>query len=173
MKDMNKIKRIPQMKAFPRNQKGMALIMVMVVLLVLTMVGLSSTESSNFQSLMVRNNQFRLEAFNTSFSEIESQLEAFRTQAGKNTLFSAIDNGLINSKGVDTNGLSVPTMNLSNNDPSFTKEVSLEKSSGCPIFNESVGGFKKCHIMELDSNSEYTGTNIGSDQVQQFSFYSF
>lgn len=154
-------------KQFPKQQKGLALIMVLVVLLVLTLVGLSSIDSSNFQALMVRNNQFRLEAFNTSFSEIESQLEAYRTKNGKAILFKAVDGAVLTSKGL------VPTLPMANHDSSFTKVVGLEKEIGCPIFDESIGGFKKCHILRVDSTSKYANTNIGSDQAQQFSFYSF
>lgn len=168
MKLHNSSKRLKPMTSFPKSQKGIALIMVLVVLLVLTLVGLSSTDSSNFQALMVRNNQFRLEAFNTSFTEIETQLNAYRTKDGKDILFKAVDGQTLIGKAITGD-----TLPVTNNNTSFTKEVELSKVSGCPIFNESIGGFKKCHIMVVDSDSKYSGTNIGSDQVQQFSFYSF
>lgn len=57
-------------------QSGIALITVMVVLFVLTLLGIAATDSSNFQALMVRNNQFRLETFNASRAQIQNQLAA-------------------------------------------------------------------------------------------------
>jgi len=64
------------MKTGFEKQQGIALITVMVVLFVLTLLGLAATDSSNFQALMVRNNQFRLETFNVSRAEIQDQLVA-------------------------------------------------------------------------------------------------
>lgn len=167
MQNNNFKRRILPSKSSPKQQKGLALIMVLVVLLVLTLVGLSSVDSSNFQALMVRNNQFRLEAFNTSFSEIESQLDTYQTKNGKTYLFKAIDGETVSSVGL------TPTLPVSNSNSLFTKVVTLSKTSGCPIFDESLNGFKKCNLMVVDSDSKYANTNIGSDQVQQFSFYSF
>lgn len=160
-------------KKFPKHQKGMALIMVLVVLLVLTLVGLSSTDSSNFQALMVRNSQFRLEAYNTSFAEIQTQLARYETEEAKNTLFNVVDGVVFSNTGKDSDGNFAETLPVSLHDTSFTKEVILSSVSGCPIFEVSIGGFNKCYILLVESESQYTNTNINSDQAQQFSFLSF
>ena len=173
MKSIHKGQRIRPWKPFAKKQNGMALIMVLVVLLVLTLVGLASTDSSNFQALMVRNNQFRLEAFNTSYTEIESQLTTYRTDAGKAILFKAVDGVILSSTGISPTQTSTPILDITENDAAFTKEVMLSKIGGSPMFEESLGGYKKCHILLIDSDSNYINTSIGSDQSQQFSFLSY
>jgi len=190
------------------SEQGIALIMVLVVLFVLTVVGLASTDSSNLQSVMVRNNQFRLEAFNASMSEINDQMEFYVSDNGKAVLFAVIDNGTLNvtstksatSTGeaqdnptttpdavgtVDGTDATDPnsdgTENVTGadsfvilaNNSLFDKDLTLQQEGGCAITLNSLGGFKKCSLMRLDSDALYQGTNIGSDQSQQFSFESF
>ncbi len=175
-------------------QRGVALIMVLTVLFALTVLGLAATDSSNLQAVMVRNNQFRLEAFNASYSEIEDQLEFYATQPGKPVLFAAIDRGAQTASsypdqsvgdsdkgkdedddedkdGSDDSSLNTFPVRIGNS--MFSKNLTLEQDGGCPITLNSIGGFKKCSLMRLDSNAVYRGTNIGSDQAQQFSFVSF
>ena len=57
------------------HQSGAALVVTLVVILALTVVAIGVTSSNQTQSIMVRNNQFRLEAFNASYSEIQAQLD--------------------------------------------------------------------------------------------------
>lgn len=194
-------KRTPKIAA--ASQRGIALILVISVLFALTMLGLASTDSSNLQSLMVRNNQFRLEAFNISYNEIESQMEFYETSTGKKPLFYVIDTGSLSADNLVTEtdtsnpdtsstetagtaeqssadaadaGTTVTGADefyVRTNNGLFDKTITLSKTGGCAIFANTVGGFKKCSLMQLDSNAEYQKTNIGSDQAQQFSFLSY
>jgi len=154
----------------PHAQKGVALIMVLAVLFALTLLGLASTDSSSLQALMVRNSQFRLEAFNRSYNEIEDQLDFYVTDAGKAPLFAVIDNGeqSATSTATPTGALAVRS-----NATDFDTSITLRQNGGCPIYLNSLGTFKQCSLMELESESQYQDTNIGSEQVQQFSFTSF
>ena len=154
-------------------QKGMALIIVLVVLFLLTLVGLAGGDGSHFQALMVRNSQLRLEAFNTSFSEIEFQLEAYQSTAGKAVLYQVIDGEVLSSTGLGPDMESTPVLSIADNDSVFVKEVMLSKVGDCPLFEESIGGYKKCHILRIDSGSSQLNSNIRSDQSQQFSFFTF
>ena len=139
----------------------------------------------------MRNNQFRLEAFNNSYNEIEQQLRYYVTDAGKQPLFAAIDfgtqqassyysggqgGGVDPTGGNDGGGLAASGSNgfyVQSTSPAFNTNISLSTSGGCPIYLNSLGGFKKCSLMELNSKVDYRNTNIGSEQVQQFSFTSF
>lgn len=146
------------------NQSGMTLIIVIVVLLALTLVGLAATDSGNLQRVMVRNNQFRLEAFNNSQSEIEAQIDFYNAQA--HPIFTAIDSGSRISNSNKT--LESKMRNLS-----FEMEVGLEDSGECVVFDNTIDrSFYQCNLLVIDSDSSYLDTSIGSDQRQTFSFYS-
>lgn len=60
-----------------RNQKGAALLVSLIMLLLLTMIGIASIEDTALQSNMARNSQFRMQTFNLSFSEGQAQYEKF------------------------------------------------------------------------------------------------
>ncbi|GAA6139042.1 hypothetical protein NBRC116583_27890 [Arenicella sp. 4NH20-0111] len=179
---------------FAARQNGVALIMVLTVLFALTLLGLASTDSSNLQALMVRNNQFRLEVFNAGLSEIDDQLSYYSTEKGTVPLFYAIR--LDETFGVASTttgsralkatsseaaqptdvggviGLDPGFQEITSN-PLFDKELVLTREGQCPLYNNTVGGVKKCSLMELEMNTGYKGTNISSGQNQQFAFSSF
>ena len=69
------------MPALAHKQQGAALVITMFVLMVLTVVAISVTSTNQSQSIMVRNNQFRLESFNSSYAEIDAQVDAINTRA--------------------------------------------------------------------------------------------
>ena len=145
------------------HQQGFTLIVVMVVLLALTVLGLASTDSGNLQQVMVRNNQFRLEAFNTSHSEIEAQVQ-FYDEVSNAPIFVAIDGGSRLSS--DDEG---STVNLQTSNDQFVKEVGLERTSECLTIGNSLGKYR-CSLMRIDSDSSYQNTNIRSDQRQTFTY---
>ena len=165
-------------KRYPLNigrdqQNGIALITVMVVLFVLTLLGLAATDSSNFQALMVRNNQFRLESFNVARSEIQDQLNNFqRFEDGgagdTRALFFAIDTG---AKISTTDGSAPVALTVRFPRDAIEQDVGLQAVSGCLVENQSLGS-KQCNLIQLDSDAQVQGTNIGSQQSQTFSFIS-
>ena len=144
-------------------QNGMALIVVMVVLTALTLMGLAASDSSNLQSIMARNNQFRLEAFNTSNAEIGAQIDYYDEVAvGDNPIYVAIDGAArIDSLGTD--------LDLKTTNTHFTKEVGLENTGECAIEGNSLGKYK-CNLMLIDSDARYLASNINSLQMQTFSY---
>ena len=151
------------MRSIPNfsKQKGITLIVVIVVLLALTLVGLASTDSGNLQRVMARNNQFRLEAFNSSHAEITAQLQFYDEQSNA-PIFVAIDTGLRQSP--DENSLVIQTVNTQ-----IDKEVGLSSEGDCNVFGNSLGKYR-CNLMIVDSESRYPNTNIGSDQRQTFTY---
>lgn len=145
-------------------QRGMAMLVVIVALLVLTLLGLSAADSGSLQSLMVRNSQLRLEAFNSSLAEIEAQLENYSDKgAGASLVVSAVDGAVLDQ--TDLGILSKKTI--------FDKSLNLEGKGGCPYYYNSLDGVKKCSLMQLSSSSTSTDVNIASNQEQQFAFLSF
>lgn len=194
IKNMNKFRR-GRPVSLPKKQSGIALIMVLTALFALTLLGLASTDSSNLQALMVRNNQFRLEAFNMSFSEIGDQITFFQTEEGKDPLFGVIETDTavtvsnVSTDDGSTGGGSTGTpsdgstgtpdadapkeIGIQTASSLFVKEVAVIPDGGCAIIETSLGGFEKCTLILLNSDVTYRDTNIGSDQSQQFSFKSF
>lgn len=57
-------------------QRGAALLVSLILLLLLTIIGISSIEDASLQSNMARNSQFKMQAFNVSFSESNAQYNA-------------------------------------------------------------------------------------------------
>ena len=155
-----------QIRSTAQQQTGVVLLLVLVVLLALTMLGLASTDSGNLQSLMTRNNQFRLEAFNTSHTEINAQLEDYAANIydDSNSVFKAIDVGTQYGGTLGTN------LSLQAKNDLFNQQVELDYKGGCVITGSSLDK-KVCYQMELGSGSTYEKTNINSDQVQTFEFW--
>lgn len=144
------------------NQRGITLIVVIVVLLGLTLVGLASTDSGNLQRVMVRNNQLRLEAFNSSAAEIAAQIQ-FYEEVTNAPIYSAIDSGLRLSDGDQT--LTQQTVHAL-----IDKDVGLSSEGDCWVVGNTLGKYR-CNLLMIDSNSQYPNTNIGSDQRQTFSYF--
>ena len=186
-------------KASIKTQSGIALITVMVVLFILTLLGIAATDSSNFQALMTRNNQFRLETFNVSRSEIQDQLLALNAAPIVGGVVTGNDGlpaaagviGVANSDSavplffaIDSGGQRVSTEDGSNGNAfavifpqaqaAITQNVAYQRVAGCPVFEESIGvvGTVQCHTIQVDSDAQLTQTNIQSLQSQTFSFIS-
>lgn len=183
-------------------QSGIALITVMVVLFILTLLGLAATDSSNFQALMVRNNQFRLETFNVSRSEIQDQLNALNTAvavapapgadptalpAGVVALVDgSSDSGQLLLFVTDNNDQRISTADDSNeglfdvlfpqqlneDDRIITQNVAYQRVGGCSVEETTIGSVQ-CHVVQIDSDAQLSGTNIQSLQSQTFTFVTF
>ncbi len=87
-------------------QEGAALLISVVVLLVLTIIALASTNSNQLQSLMVRNAQLRMETFNASYTEIDAQIDVINSRTISETerqpdyiLEVTVNRGSVDSEG--------------------------------------------------------------------------
>ncbi len=171
------------MNITPVKQRGITMIVTLVVLLVLTIIGVSAIDSNNLQSVMTRNNQYRLETFNGSNVEIEAQLTFYTFSAPDGIAQPIVDllGGDVgaslafdSSKTPSENTLAERSTN-----PSFQKEISLKRASGCPVFGSTINtssggeiggsGAKKCSLLQIDSSAGYENPQIKSEQVQTFS----
>lgn len=162
-------------------QKGASLIVTIVVLLALTVAALAMTSSNQTQSIMARNNQFRLESFNVSFAEIDSQL-AFINQfdvanekparSMEAILYNTYPGFTVSSEdGNSANGgvdfMSAVEQNY------MERKVAHEYDRKCHIFGEEKGsgkGSKDCLQIKMHSESELENTSIGSDQRQLYTY---
>ncbi len=163
------------------NQHGITMIVTLVVLLVLTLISVAAIDSNNLQALMTRNNQFRLETFNASNSEIEAQLDyysASTTPLESPPVDFLVKTGTQSSLDSDTTG---SLLIKKSTNPGFKKRVTLTYTGGClrpgERQNFNLGGTpglatsKKCFAFSIGSSAEYENPNIKSDQVQTIAMY--
>lgn len=159
-----------------QRQKGSSLLISVVVLLALTVLALAATNSNQGQFLMVRNAQFRIEAFNASASEIDAQIDAINARSLSDGVPDYI-NALIDSNvGAEiTNGtgtLALPQF-ASAKVSYMTQTVGQTYRGVCPTFGEQVGaGAEKIRCSELliASGSGLVNTTVRSDQNQVFEY---
>jgi len=132
-------------------QRGISLLLTVVVLLGLTIIAITITNSNQTQSTLVRNNQFRLEAFNASYTEIDAQIDAINQRtlsSGPPTYVNVLISGSLNDRveagdselellakaaEVSTDGDTVPTA---------LKMI-------FPLRLASIEGFRKCTAVHV------------------------
>ena len=159
------------------NQRGAALVITLVVLTVLTLVALASTDSNQIQAAMVRNNQFRLEAFNASYTEIDAQVDKINTNpsisAGiPKALAVLIDKEVDEIRHDDTD----PLIFVESSHPEMTQGIASRYARSCVRVGGQVDVVNKlisCHVLQLESEAQYQNTKIRSDQFQNYEYDTF
>jgi len=143
----------------PQNlQQGATLLVSLVMLLILTLVGLSAVENVNLQTHMARNSQFSIHSYQIALSEIRAQLKDLETDIAP--LNAATINGTEDRLGDD----------ISMQPDKFTQTVSYEYiGEGLPPTGFSVDTFVG-RIYELDSRAQLDNTGIFSDQTQGLNY---
>ena len=158
-------------------QNGVVLVMTMIVLLALTILALASTSSNQLQSVMVRNSQFRLEAFNSSYAEIDAQVDLVNSRPlseGPPDYINSVlnDRSLVVSSESEVEVTKLPLLS-----PTDEKYISQEVAQGydqsCIVFGQQEGadGRKiQCHRLRIDSDVQVSNTSISSDQRQLYEY---
>jgi hypothetical protein len=176
---MHKYQKPKLLAQFPDSQRGAALIITLVVMLALTVVALGVTSSNQTQSIMVRNNQFRLEAFNVSYSEIDAQVD----NINRRKLSDGVPNWLVRlidgNKGTRAwygaadadKQLPLRATNIAS---SFMERgVAQEYRGSCLVFGQQIGaGAEKirCNELVIESEAEMKNTSVDSDQRQVYEY---
>ncbi len=157
-------------------QSGSALLISVVVLLAMTLLALAATNSNQSQALMVRNAQFRMEAFNASFAEIDAQINSINDRSlsdGVPDYINALIDGSVgNELEHDSTPIAIPQFSLAKN-TYMTQTVAQVYRGVCPTFGEQIGaGAEKIRCSELliDSESTLVNTTVESIQNQVFEY---
>ena len=165
------------------HQSGAALIITLVVMLVLTIIAVASTNSNQTQAMMVRNNQFRLETFNTSYAEIDAQVDFVNKRKISDGIpdhvITLID-GVTNQKvwhGAAGDGQSERELALlvPTNASELEREITQWYSGVCLVFGEQLGaGIEKiaCDEIKIDSDTALMNTRVSSNQFQVYRYKS-
>ena len=155
-------------------QSGATLLVSLIMLLILTIIGVSSIEDMSLQSNMTRNSQFKMQAFNTSLSESEAQIPLLFNQiailqsamnASDSTqriadadLVMVTADKSINPFDQTVDVIHIPTEVASGDDTNFTQATAV--SGGY-----SMGSITKENF-ELNSISTLPSSGSKSDQLQ-------
>lgn len=159
-------------------QQGSSLLVVLVVLLVLSLLATATIDSTGLQSTMTRNNQMRLEAFNSAMVEIEGQLDNYEASGGTTipTDINALIGTALNTSISSDTGSTPVVMSIVSKDSGFSgKSVGLTNNGGCPVYGSSLGvvsgsGTKECILLMLSANAKHDNFTISSDQRQTFGY---
>lgn len=180
-------------------QAGISLLFTVVLLLALTVIAITVTTSNQTQSILVRNNQFRLEAFNASYTEIDAQIDAINQRAlsaGPPTYVDVLISGEFNqrieagdnelallSTAASAGQLSEPddagndTSGPSNNVEvaGVARAISQVYRGPCQIFGEEASvnaASVVCNEIRIDSDTQLANTSVGSMQRQVYEYRS-
>lgn len=137
------------------------------MLLLLTIIGVGSVEDMTLQSNMTRNSQFKMQAYNTAYSEATGQ---YRQLSNDITILSEAQNSA-NAITFDTSKLFMPS---ASNPFDQTLLLLFQGSRGSPVAeNEAeMMEFGEYEDMGFEFNSIARLPNTGtqSDQLQGISY---
>lgn len=152
-------------------QNGAALLITIIVLLGLTIIALSTSNTSRIQSIMARNAQFDLKAWNESFGEISLRLNALNARSvseGIPDYISALEIGA-DAECID-DGCETPPA-----DPVQTiAKLALENIQCLSLTGGDSAGVTGTNNLKMEVISEIfdtegiQSTGIFSDQRQRF-----
>lgn len=157
------------------NQRGVTLIVALVLLLIMTIVGLAATDSSKLQLLMSRNSQLQQSAYQLALSEINGQVDAYENDitllVDAMATLQVVDGGVVTQQaGV----LSLTAGDIEMNDVAsddnmgLTVELSFTGDGTLPS-GFSVGSFVGKTFL-INSRANVGATGIGSSQSQGLNY---
>lgn len=165
--------------SLPQKQTGAALIITIFVLMALTVVAVSVTSSNQSQSIMVRNSQFRLESFNSSYAEIDAQVDFINERKisdGIPTYIIRLIDGSIGDHVSSVNGVSSPDYMPKRSvvDANYIEsEVAQWYRGTCLVFGQQLGAGEEkvaCNELKIESDAALKNTSIASNQHQVFEY---
>lgn len=170
-------------------ESGISLLLTVIVLLVLTVIAITVTNSNQTQSILVRNNQLRLEAFNNSYTEIDAQIDVINQRSlsqGPPLYVNVLIDGNFNDRLTQgESGLELFSQAAQDADDqasdgstpigNITRDVAQVYRGSCQIFGEEIGvntAGVVCNELRIDTNLRLSNTNINSSQSQVYEYRS-
>ncbi len=143
---------------FPDNQRGVALAVSLVLLLVLSVVAITASNVSRMQEKISGNTQQERTTFQAGFSALNAKIEEFKTDP--EDLKDAIDDGTKNLS-LDSGAKTAVLDNANVNLDTFR---ATHMAQGCP-YKFSCDHFEG-HFFELDARTSISNTGAVTDQTQ-------
>lgn len=168
----------------PKNQSGITLVVVMVILVVMTFLGLGAMQDSNLQVSMVRNVQLQNHLHNLSLAEINAQIDEINGNApgAFDQLIFVVANRPPGARTVDVvtefpELLELDTILGNTVDAADSDRIEQELTLTQPNeFNAvlfpgfSVDGPIVPRLMQFESEVSISGTALNSNQTQGIAY---
>lgn len=151
-----------------RYQSGAALFVSLIILLILSIIGISAVRGGLLQSLMAANAQQAEMTFSVADAGTGATLNAIRMQeTDPNGLVNTAMQGMNPQIFVDSTGtISVDAVNFDADLPNpsmtvttLTSYINSCDKTLCPGMDISVDSSVGCHLLSIDSNSTVVDTN--------------
>ena len=174
MKSFTKIP-MPQIS----KQRGATLVITIFVLMALTVIALSVTNSNQNQALMVRNNQFRMESFNSSYAEIDAQIDFVNNRKisdGVPPYIIRLIDGPVGGRVYKSAGATSPDYLAPLADPAATymeTDVAQWYRGTCLVFGQQLGAGEEkvaCNELKIESDANLRNTKVASNQHQVYEY---
>lgn len=151
-----------------RKSQGAVLIVSLILLMVMTLIGVSAIDTSTLQSQMTRNSLYARNLYQKSLSEIEAQYNKMKgSQYLTNVLTASPLPNKDDNPGLEIADSAVETYDAT--DPYSQSVVVSFSGNGPPPSGYSLGLFIGKNF-EIDSTSSVTGTGSESDQTQGLNY---
>lgn len=162
---VNKTTQLPArvMLTRPKAEGGSALVVAIVLLLVMSIIGVSTVNLTGIQSKLAANLFYYQQAFSLSQAEIDAQIARINQQ--RRVEFD------VSAEGADhkTKNAIVSGSALAKVDSGLVKEQSYSRGPCIRRTGNSGGGITTlCYEYRLFVNSQVDNTRISSNQVQSF-----
>ncbi len=159
-------------------QRGVSLLITLIVVLALSIVAVGVTGSNQAQSLMAKSSQFRMESFNASYTEIDAQIDAINKRKISDGLpiwMAATLNTGLGSRMWSAATDSTERIELlsTSNDQFSNRIVAQEYRGHCVIFGQQIGAGKesyRCNELVVESDVLLKNTSIESKQSQVYEY---
>jgi hypothetical protein len=128
---------MPNYKPF-QQQKGITLIVTLIVLVAMTTLGLASIRSTNIERAIIKNTQFLMSARNIATAEINGQLDFINTD---DSLISRI---IPDSIALNTVNSIASTLGTDTDNGGLTSSTAIQTT-----FDQQVGITKHCRACDI------------------------
>lgn len=165
------------MNAPPSRQRGSALIVALMALLILSMLGMSASRGTVMQNAMLFNDRMHLEAFHGALIEGQMQLAHINSRA--TTAGNAAMDGMMTATMVD--GMATMTSTAANQYMPEDMQVAISHSSDrvmvrCPDLGESVvvratDMAVQCMMVDMTIAASLSHSSARSEQITRYAYY--
>jgi len=142
--------------SFQKKQQGAVLIWSVVILMILTMVGISAVKMSGISTQITGNSIFSMLVFQGAESSL-----------GKTAKIHYIKMAIekLPSKAIDVSASDLPDENASKGKLKSQVNVAWKGYQDCPINSSAYSSIQKCHYFDIEARTTLSGTGAKTRHV--------